>query len=186
MGAHELAARCESATGPDRRLDCEIEAAIGKLKGEFRVVGAPTYDPERYFSGQEGMDWIGYDLLNVGPHHTASIDSALALVPEGWRWIMREACPDKGNPNERGFFARLETRDFESVTWGKGECWITDIEAGQETFCWASTPALALCASALRAHAALVDTHPEGGDVKQGPFMSGAVGEAETPKGEAQ
>jgi hypothetical protein len=79
----ELAKRCETASAPDRRLDCEIEAAIGKLKGEFRVVEPPFYDPERYFSGQEGVDWIGYDLLNVGPHHTASLDAALTLVPKG-------------------------------------------------------------------------------------------------------
>ena len=29
---------------------------------------------------------------------------------------------------------------------------------------------------------ASVDTHPKGGDANAAPFMSGAVGEAETPK----
>lgn len=89
------------------------------------------------------------------PDYCHSLDAAMTLVPEGWRWIMREAQPDKANPNERGFFARLETRDFESVTWGKGSDWLTDVIAGQDVFCWAATPALALCAAALRARSTL-------------------------------
>lgn len=122
-----LAERVEAATGPDLDLERDIATALG--------AGAA------YIAGSR--DW----------HFTKSLDAAITLVPEGWRWIMRQACPDKANPDERGFFARLETEDFETVTWGKGDCWITDHIAGQEAKCWAATPALALTAAALRSRA---------------------------------
>jgi hypothetical protein len=77
----DLLARVEAAEGPDRELDCRIACAVDPgLKGEWQVVKPPFYDPERYFSGQPGMDWIGYDLLNNAPVYTASLDATLALV----------------------------------------------------------------------------------------------------------
>ena len=76
---------------------------------------------------------------------TASLDAAMTLVPEGWR--MAALC------EREPWFCRLETTDFDSVTWGKGSDWITDVVAGQETTAKAATPALALCAAALRARA---------------------------------
>jgi hypothetical protein len=121
----ELVERCEKATGPDAALTQAIADYAESI----------------------GLLAVG-DLI---PDYTASLDAAMTLVPKGWRWIMREACPDKANANERGFFARLETRDFESVTWGKGSDWITDLVAGQDVHCWAATPALAICAASLRA-----------------------------------
>ena len=146
----DLAARCESATGPDRELDIAIyEACVGCFHdpvlqsveiepGEFELI------PVCRKCKKEGAQAI-FKLFS------RSLDAAMTLVPEGWRWIMREACPDKNNPDENGFFARLETRDFEIVTWGKGNDWITDVVSGQDVHCWAATPALALCAAALRA-----------------------------------
>lgn len=119
-----LAVRCEQATGPVVVLDDAIAKLIHELDGRM---------------------WSG-----LRPY-TASLDAAMSLVPEGWRWVMREACPDELNPTEQGFFARLETHDYKTVTWGRGSDWITDHIAGREVFCWAATPALALCAAALRA-----------------------------------
>jgi hypothetical protein len=87
---------------------------------------------------------------------TQSIDAAMTLVPEGWRWVMRQANADESKGK---FFARLETGDFKSITWGKGCDYITDVVSGQDVFVWAATPALALTAAALRARAS---TPPEG------------------------
>ena len=138
MTLMELAERLEAAKGPDRELDLRVE-----------IFSNPEYadlpDDNDHFR------WL--TKYGGHPKYTASLDAAMTLVPEGWRWIMREARPDKANANERGFFARLETRDFESVTWGKGSDWITDVVAGQDVHCWAATPALALCAASLRARA---------------------------------
>lgn len=58
-----LAARCEQATGPDRRLDRDISEALD--------IG-PIYK----LRGKIGASW---------PDYTASLDAALTLVPEGWR-----------------------------------------------------------------------------------------------------
>ena len=69
----------------------------------------------------------------------------MTLVPEGWR--MATLC------EREPWFCRLETTDFDSVTWGKGSDWITDVVAGQETTAKAATLELALCAAALRARA---------------------------------
>lgn len=51
---NELAARCESATGPDRELDAAILQSAYVLR-----------------RGQRG---------DLGPHYTASIDAAMTLV----------------------------------------------------------------------------------------------------------
>ena len=78
--------------------------------------------------------------------YTASLDAAMSLVPEGW--VMAALC------QREPWFCRLETDDFDSMTFGKGEDWITEITAGQEAMATAATPALALCAASLRARAA--------------------------------
>lgn len=152
----ELAERCEAATGPDRELDAAIWCALNGLEYPeppyFQELPHNRFHPE--LGAFEQGTRAGIMLQSYKDNaaiYTASLDAAMTLVPEGWRWIMREARPDKANPGEQGFFARLETADFESVTWGKGSDWLTDIVAGQDVFCWAATPALALCAAALKA-----------------------------------
>ncbi len=61
-----LIERLERATGPDRDLDIAIGEAVGAADH-----GWPAY--HRPFK-----DWA--------KHYTASIDAALTLVPEGFRW----------------------------------------------------------------------------------------------------
>lgn len=142
----ELAERVEKATGPDDALDAAIWLAV-----KADAASLKAYDEGLKLSRQEAAFRLSY--MSDGFRPTASLDAALTLVPDGWRWVMRQASPDKANPNETGFFARLETDDFESVTWGKGSDWITDIVAGQDVFVWAATPALALTAACLKARA---------------------------------
>jgi len=121
MSRDDLIARLEAATELDRELDAEI--------GRFAVARFLGYVPDR---PQHGCAL-----------YTASIDAALTLVPEGWR--LAALC--ERDP----WFCRLETHDFESVTWGKGSDWITEVTSGSEATAKASTPALAICIAALRA-----------------------------------
>lgn len=126
-----LADRVEALAGPDREVDCMItSAAHPSMAGEWRVVGPPNYDPPRFFSAQKGMDWIGYDLLNNAPFYTSSLDAAMTLVPEGCVFS-------------------VDTLD------GHSEAVVGNNKRAiaQPDYVRGATPALALCAAALRAHA---------------------------------
>lgn len=67
-----LIARVEAATGPDRELDAEIALATGWERGE---AGAFWREPGTRL-------WSGYY-----PNPTASLDAAVSLVLEGWRFV---------------------------------------------------------------------------------------------------
>lgn len=79
----DLLARLEAAEGADRELDCYVEAFVSRFTsdGQFHIVGPPTYDPQRFFYNPlPSVEWIGYDLLDISPMYTASLDTSLALV----------------------------------------------------------------------------------------------------------
>ena len=61
----ELAERCEKATGPDQELDRAIQLAIRK----------PV--PSDKWTGRDAI------LPQKPRHYTASLDTAMTLVPEG-------------------------------------------------------------------------------------------------------
>ena len=69
----------------------------------------------------------------------AHLAAAMMLVPEGWR--LAALC--ERDP----WFVRLETTDFESITWGKGGDWITTITSGHEVKATGPAPAHALIAA---------------------------------------
>jgi hypothetical protein len=96
----ELIARLEAATGPDRGLD----AAIHDVVSDAELTSC---------------------LL---PAYTASLDAAVALVPDGFHWAIRATPIEDGPP-------LIEA----SVDWAPHPS-----ETG-------ATPALALCIAALRA-----------------------------------
>ena len=107
----ELAERCEKATGPDRELDAMIHA-------------------------RDGLEGVGY--WSDAPAFTASLDSALTLVPESddtravfWRL---------GNDGEGG-----NPGDF------KAEVLVASTYTAKTFSGLADTAPLALCAAALRA-----------------------------------
>jgi len=68
------------------------------------------------------------------PHYTHSLDAALSLVPEGWAWAVY------GGAREEIVATAYCVPNGGRLPWPD---WITDI--------CAATPALALCAAALRA-----------------------------------
>ena len=75
----ELIARVEAATGPDRELDADIQDIIDPADGDRIASGfcVPSHGITR-----TRRDW----LKHIAKRYTASIDSALTLVPEGWEW----------------------------------------------------------------------------------------------------
>jgi hypothetical protein len=98
------------------------------------------------------------------PRYTASLDAAMTLVPEGAQVLLSSINPEK-----------------EAVD-GRWHSIAGDPEATEDTSSGV-TPALALCAAALRARAASCDGRPKGGDSTEieAPFTTSAV-----PKGDAQ
>lgn len=112
--SHELIARIESATGPDRELDCRIWCAVERQNFDVCRQVVPNFG-----------EWLA-------PSYTASIDAALSLVPDGHQWSLSEcAMPDR-------YYAGLGSRKA----------------SGRSFVAQAATPALALCAAALKARLA--------------------------------
>lgn len=128
----DLAARCEAAEGPDANLDLDIH-------GYIRVGKAWT---------SEERSWMHFhgEFLS----YTASLDAAMMLVPENHNWLVRSD----------GAFANVSRKDATNTTtvWEDeptSQEWL-DAEAYRQGHRYgnAATPALALCAAALRARAA--------------------------------
>lgn len=86
----ELADRCEKATRPDRQLDAVIAVAV--CDDPHAVVALPQ------FHGAGSVE--GAMTFWNAPTYTASLDAAMALVPEGWGWALFDGAvvltPDKG------------------------------------------------------------------------------------------
>ena len=126
-----LASACEKANGPDRELDCGI--AVGLHGGHIRwrqAVGTMESYPVRDYTSSAHVQGYGCDHISA---YTASLDAAMSLVPEGLRFYV-----DNGTVDSTSHACAFAGRDG-GVT---GGCKI------------AATPALALCAAALRARAA--------------------------------
>lgn len=126
MNLDKLIAKLESATEGSRELDEEIGRHLG-------IEPTCEYWPDGYEDcGMGGsiksIDW---------PRYTTSLDAALALVPEGWRYFIRGPHPN----NKSGL--------CKAGLWqcGKGE-WYRDYPRGLAP---KNQPALALCIAALKA-----------------------------------
>lgn len=80
---NDLIARLEKADGPDRGLDSHIYLATrgrGGFDPEYKHSIFSSNLPEWCRTGEIGRVADNYEI----PHYTASIDTALTLVPEGW------------------------------------------------------------------------------------------------------
>ena len=122
-----LVARCEAATEADRQLDADISVTIygGEIVWKQSVTGEAW--PHRRYASKAHIG--GFGRAPVEPV-TASLDAAVTLVPEGWRWEVHWQSESRS--------AAL-VQPFGQVHWA------TLRQAS------ADTPALALCAAALRA-----------------------------------
>jgi hypothetical protein len=144
----DLAERCEKATGPDRELDVKIGYSVGVLTkytdpmppygalvgveyaGEQHPLFAPWWPNRR-----DDRDDLACIAEMTGlPAYTASLDAAMTLVPEGISFEVRR-----------------------SGTGDKGQAMLWDPMRAPGDLQWRVTgcasPALALCAAALRARA---------------------------------
>ena len=102
--------------------DREVDRLVGRAAG-WRHVPSGKYD----WMKPSGM----YCTIGLPPF-TASLDAAMTLVPEGWSGLL----------GFRGTHDYIEER---------GHAHIQTIVGEKEAYAEASTPALALCAAALRA-----------------------------------
>lgn len=134
----DLAARCKAATGPDQELDAAIDLYLSlpeiARRGGVAMVSSGGIH-EWYGEGPPASRRNPVTGAWRSPRaaYTASLDAALTLVPDGHDWrveVERDrhpgaiCCP----PNAWGTFPGV-------------------------TMHGAATPALALCAAALRARA---------------------------------
>jgi hypothetical protein len=117
----QLAERCEKATGPDRELDAEIAEAVGAKHGR-----------ETGWCNSENGDY--YVIDECAASYTASLDAAMTLVPEGW---------------ETSIYIGGENANVQMETPAMRDEWFD--EGGGPIDGTAPTPALVLCAAALRA-----------------------------------
>ncbi len=122
-----LAERCEKATGPDRELDRLIVLALGA--DVERIAGSAADGSQDGFVDRKGV-------LPKGFAYTASLDAAMTLVPEGW---------------ETAIYLGGERANVQMETQAMRDSWFD--EGGGPIDGTAPTPALALCAAALRARA---------------------------------
>ncbi len=113
----KLIAELEAATEGSRQLDFAIYLALG----------LPITNKANLTSRM-----IAVHLENVSPRYTTSLDAALTLVPEGWRW---EAA-DYGGGDQDG---------------PRAELWHGVHHYGA----FGGTPVLAVCIAALRARQAM-------------------------------
>lgn len=124
MTKEELIAALEKATGPDRELDADIvrvafNAGVTWRSTQYTMEVFPAVHweaPHPYAGMSEPV-----------PAYTASIDAALALVPDG----------------------------HQSVIWTAGGADVFPATPGLHAYdtTYAATPAIALCIAALRARA---------------------------------
>jgi hypothetical protein len=138
MALIDLAAECEAAPARDEH-DLLFQAYV-------LVFGGPECIPIDHWPGYKSPRWDRFHaMLKAGAYESA----AFSLVPEGWSVQVGRGwrCDIK----EGKAWASVMDRQYGPP----------DISADSEN---AATPALALCAAALRARAASVDRSPKGED----------------------
>lgn len=133
----KLAERIEALEGPCRETDAEIYSALFPEKVPSPIVQSGygwRFDGQGWWC-ETGEDARAPRNSIYPPDYTASLDAAMTLVPEGLRWCV----DDIGKP--QGVHSFIEDiADFSD----DAACYKAN----------ASTPALALCAAALRAQEA--------------------------------
>jgi hypothetical protein len=121
-----LAERCEAAEGPDRELD----EAIAEALSEWTNIGG-HWERHKLTGEQRRTFYLEASAF------TDSLDAAVTLVPDGWDWdcglIRSDAIPG----------------------WASCSPSVQPFNAADEQFVEARKVALALCAAALRARAAM-------------------------------
>lgn len=138
-GLLELAERCEQATGPDDR---ELEIAI------FRTVGPVNEEHCRHWCRQVGRTDLTREhyITAWAPAYSQSLDAAKTVIPELALWEVEHKI-------NIGLGELFETPEGEPERDFRAGVGMGDVPAHWEHGRSFATPALALCAAALRARA---------------------------------
>lgn len=120
-----LIARLESAGEGSRELSDAVLVALGWVRSPDR--DEPGFVEDDWIDPEGGRWW-------PAPDPAVSLDDALALVDEGWQWLLRGLGWYGQRPAAKLEFIVSDATDGMRTIWGK-----------------AATPALALCAAILRA-----------------------------------
>lgn len=121
----KLSERVERLEGPDREIDCLIGVAVGWFVTEPNKGWPDRMDYIDIRGGTKSYPGGGFDQLVS--RYTASLDAAMSLVPEGYSWILYSdgSCEVGPTPIAGSMMDAEFTVDAE-------------------------TPAIALCAAALK------------------------------------
>lgn len=125
-----LADRCEAASGSDKDIDCWIENHLGLSR----------FEPDR--PSPIGGGWL--DKRIEPKPYTASLDAAMTLVPGDCLAMVRHLWDGDNRAGHAVLNSYVSSREE-----ADGKMWAADFTAVS------ANPALALCAAALRAKAAM-------------------------------
>lgn len=123
----ELAERVEALTGPDRKMDIAIWMACVANAQQLELV-----EKGREYHGDSEADFRA-DRMSDGKRYTGSLDAAMSLVPKGHLWTLDS----------------FEGPRSTAGVWKPQTGWLIYPCDAPKT----ATPALALTAACLRAHA---------------------------------
>lgn len=128
-----LSDRCEAATEPDRELDQQLAKVAGWVEIQHNHPSVQSCVEPNGIRHPHG-------LVSWAPHYTSSVDAAMLLIPEGFCSICAF------NPNLPRHKSRCDISngpmDGQSRIWYEGAS--------------SATPALAMCAAALRARGSIM------------------------------
>ncbi len=142
----ELAARCEAAAGPDRGIDGELDRLLNK-----RPKDGDYLEAERAIWRVDGHSGLAtrHDgcarASFCAREFTASIDAAMTLKPSGLGLWLQWSMFDRERPIAEVVLTRTATTILND-SGAAYHCAETELVRAR-----AATPALALCAAALRA-----------------------------------
>lgn len=140
---NDLIEKLEGLEGPDR----EVDAEIFEMEPEWReAFSAECLDS---LSDRE----ICQKAARHAPRYTASIDAAMTLVPEGWRFGIEQGGQFDGEDIPEAWCWPWDS-SFDP-DWQNGQQGYRDASDGKRAC--APTPAIALCIAALRAREASHD-----------------------------
>lgn len=158
-----LAERVEGLNGPDREVDAEIVCALDRRPdwllfshGVLWVDRSARYPVVRFCDERMSKN-AGNPSVDEVPHFTVSLDAAMTLVPEGWaveRVSYWPATPE-GASNVTASQSSATLVGTSLSRFGRKMVWGHSSKDGRVN-ATSATPALALTAAALRAHAELV------------------------------
>ena len=138
----DLITRLQGLSAPDREVDCEIGVAVGWFVTEPNK-GWPDRLDYIDVTVPGHRSYPGNGFAALVPPFTASIDSAMTLVPEGCLWTM-------DSWSSQGWSAGI---------WKpKDNTWLITSSLGRQT----QSPALALASASLRARTGHIEA--QGGE----------------------